>query len=253
IAAQYRENGQRTALRSGKIDVGFFSFPKTPAQLVRQCDPRNLISMGKNGSAEERNRVKNMIQSGAESNYQRETGFQKEQAKKYFGALCYGALNPDIFSSRYESQLVELNTLNQIWRKLTKPIIAYEKGFAASGEAGTDYLWSIGQFSKNSTFQDWDGAIEWLAWGLSWSLRLGALIALFTGYGALAAPQLFVAAQAVEWIAALLRPMVSALGTMPDVIGFQFDIIIASALGYEAILTQNIDIQALIVEGYALD
>jgi hypothetical protein len=126
-------------------------------------------------------------------------------------------------------------------------MVEYEKAFQAAGAQGTDYLWSLGRFAENSTFQDWDGAIEWLAWGVAWGLRLGGILAVFTGVGAAALPAAFAAAQGAEWIGAVLRPMVSWLGTMPDIIAFQYDVVLAAAAAYQASTEGGIDLDTLVV------
>jgi len=126
-------------------------------------------------------------------------------------------------------------------------MVQYEQGFAAANAQGTDYVWSAGRFMENSTFQDWDGAIEWLTWAVAWGLRLGGVLAVFTGFGVAAVPGAFAAAQGAEWIGALLRPAVSWLGTMPDIIAFQYDVIIAAALAFEAATEGNVDLDHLIV------
>jgi len=126
-------------------------------------------------------------------------------------------------------------------------MVQYEEAFAAANAQGTDYLWSMGRFAQNSTFQDWDGAIEWLTWAVAWGLRLGSVLLVFTGFGIAAVPTAFAAAQGAEWLGAVLRPAVSWLGTMPDVIAFQYDIVIAAALVYAAATEGNVDLENLIV------
>jgi hypothetical protein len=139
------------------------------------------------------------------------------------------------------------STLRGVWGQLVGPMVEYEKAFNATGAQATDYLWSIGRFAENSTFQDWDGAIEWLAWAVAWGLRLGGILAVFTGVGAAAVPAAFAAAQGAEWIGAVLRPAVSWLGTMPDIIAFQYDVVLAASLAYEASTEGNVNLDNLVV------
>jgi hypothetical protein len=76
---------------------------------------------------------------------------------------------------------------------------------------------------------------------------LGGVLAVFTGVGAAAVPAAFAAAQGAEWIGAVLRPAVSWLGTMPDIIAFQYDVVIAAAVAYEAATTGSINLDNIVV------
>ncbi|MBN1315467.1 MAG: hypothetical protein JXA42_08365 [Anaerolineales bacterium] len=255
IAMEYREKGRQTALNKGKIGAEFFAFPQTAGNLIRQCNPRNLISIGQNGSEEEKNRIKEAIRSGVEDDYRRETALQKKRAITFFEILCFEALNPDTLKQSDESQLVDLHELNQIWRQLAQTLTAFEKALQTGGKTGTDRLWSIGQFVPNSTYQDWDGAIEWLAWGVAWSYRLGSLAAQYSEYGELAASKYFTDNQGVKWVGTQVRQIAAALGALPDIIGFQFDLIVVAAVARDAMQTGNTDIrypdiQSLVVDGY---
>ena len=65
--------------------------------------------------------------------------------------------------------------------------------------------------------------------------------------GAAALPAAFAAAQGAEWIGAVLRPAVSWLGTMPDIIAFQYDVVIAAAVAYVAATEGNVSLDNLVV------
>lgn len=253
ITAQYRESGRQAALKDGNLNEEFYTFPKTLRQLARQCYPRNLVSMGRSGQAGEKDRVKGVIQSSVDTDHRREVDSQKEQAKKFFSALCINILDPARLSHDSDIKITGLDGLNQIWKQLAKPIIAYEKRFTTGSQTETGTPWSNDQFIQNITLRDWDGAISWLAWGLAWSLQLGSLAEFNSGNKAESVSNLSIASQGVEWITAHLKPMIAALIAMPDIIGFQFDLILAAALAYEAVLTRNVDIPSLIVDRYMLE
>jgi len=260
INAELRGRGRATAMANG-IHGGFFDFPRTTKQLPEMVTPRRVVSTAQNGSASQMRSVKQQVLSSAFGGYKREASAQRGQARQAFANLCRSVLD----AGRLEQEApdhVSSGSMRGVWPRLAGPMVKYEKAFAAASAQGTDYLWSGGHFAQagvkdgvfswttfyeNSTFQDWDGAIEWLGWAVAWGLRLGSVLAVFTGVGAAAVPVAFSAAEAADWITGLLRPAVSWLGTMPDVIAFQRDVVLAAALAYEAATVGNVDLNALVV------
>jgi len=204
------------------------------------------VAMGQNGSPAQMQAVKQRLLTNASGGYQQERSAQRSQARTTFANLCSGALDAQRLEQPAPEQLVA-STLRGVWGQLAGPMVEYEKAFQATGAQGTDYLWSLGRFAESSTFQDWDGAIEWLAWSVAWGLRLGGVLAVFTGVGAAALPAAFAAAQGAEWIGAVLRPAVSWLGTMPDIIAFQYDVVIVAAVAYEASTRGKVSLDNLVV------
>jgi hypothetical protein len=245
INRDVRGRGQATALANG-IQGPFFNFPQATGQLPDMLKPRRIVAMSPNGSPAQMQRVKQRITTNAAGSYQRERNAQRNQARTAFANLCRGALDATRLEQPAPEQLSS-STMRSIWGQLVGPMVKYDQAFSATGAQATDYLWSIGHFAENSTFQDWDGAIEWLAWAVAWGLRLGGVLAVFTGVGAAAVPAAFAAAQGAEWIGAVLRPAVSWLGTMPDIIAFQYDVVIATALAYEAATDGNVSLDNLVV------
>jgi hypothetical protein len=260
ISGELRGQGKATALANG-IHDGFFDFPRTTKQLPEMVKPRHVVSMAQNGSAGQMRAVRQQVLSNALGGYQREASAQRGQARRAFANLCRSVLD----AGRLEQEApdhVAGATMRRVWPRLAGPMVEYEEAFAAASAQGTDYLWSGGQFAEagvkdgmfswgtfyeNSTFQDWDGLIEWLGWAVAWGLRLGSVLAVFTGVGAAAVPLAFTAAEAADWIAGALRPAISWLGTMPDVIAFQRDVVLAAALAHEAATVGNVDLDALVV------
>ena len=251
INSEVRGRGQARAAANG-IHAAFFDFPRSTQELPEMVKPRRVVSMAQNGSPGQMRAVKQQILSRAAGAYRQEAGAQKSQARQAFANLCRGALDANRLEQPAPEQLTS-NSFLQVWRGLVHPMAEYEKAFNAAGAKGTDYLWSLGRFAENSTFQDWDGAIEWLAWAVAWGLRLGGVLAVFTGVGVAALPAAFAAAQGAEWIGAVLRPAVSWLGTMPDVIAFQFDVVLAAALAYEAATEGGVDLGTLVVPSEYVD
>jgi len=245
INSEVRGRGQATAMSNG-TNAAFFNFPQSTQKLPGMLKPRAIHSMGQNGSPAQMQAVKQRILTNAGGSYRQERTAQRSQARTTFGNLCRGALDAQRLEQPAPEQMTS-STLRGVWRQLAGPMVEYEKGFQAAGAQGTDYLWSLGRFAENSTFQDWDGAIEWLAWAVAWGLRLGGVLAVFTGVGAAALPAAFAAAQGAEWIGAVLRPAVSWLGTMPDIIAFQYDVVIAAAVAYEATTEGNVSLDNLVV------
>lgn len=245
INSEVRGRGQATAMRNG-ASAAFFNFPKSTQKLPGMLKPRSIVAMGQNGSPAQMQAVKQRLLTNAAGGYQQERSAQRGQARTTFANLCRAALDAQRLEQPAPEQLTS-STLRGVWGQLVNPMVEYEKAFKATGAQATDYLWSIGRFAENSTFQDWDGAIEWLAWAVAWGLRLGGVLAVFTGAGAAAMPAAFAAAQGAEWLAAVLRPAVSWLGTMPDIIAFQYDVVIAAAVAYEAATEGNLSLDNLVV------
>ena len=251
ISADVRSQGVSSASGRG-VGAGFYNFPQSTKTLVQDCTPRKVHAMGTNGSQSQMLAAKQKLRSQAEGSYQQELATQKQHARRLFVTLCREALDVNHLS-RPAPEQVRSSAYTSVWRNLASPMVQYEQAFAASNAQGTDYVGSIGRFAENSTFQDWDGAIEWLAWSVAWGLRLGGLLAVASGVGIAWVPAAFAAAQGTEWIAALLRPAVTWLGTMPDIIGFQYDVVIAAALAFEATMNGNVDLDSLVCESYYVE
>jgi len=244
INSAVRGRGRQRALDAG-ISTDFFHFPSSTNQLADKLKPRTLVANSPNGSAASKQAAKQQLLSFANGGYQREKATQQQQAKTAFVTLCRQALD----ASRLEQpapEHVNAGSFRGVWTQLAGPMIQYEQAFQATGAQATDYLWSIGRFKEASTFQDWDGAVEWIAWAVAWGLRLGGILLIFTGVGAAAVPMALTAAQFAEWLGAALRPAISALGTMPDIIAFQYDVVIAAALAFEAATVGGVELEGLI-------
>lgn len=244
ISSSVRGRGKQKVMSCG-VSSAFFSFPSSTNQLADKLRPRTLVANSPNGSAASKQAAKQQLLSFANGGYQREKSTQQQQAKTAFVSLCRQALD----ASRLDEaapEHINASSFRQVWGSLAGPMVQYEEAFKATGAQATDYLWSIGRFQEASTFQDWDGAIEWIAWAVAWGLRLGGILLIFTGVGAAAVPAAFAAAQFSEWLAAALRPAISALGTMPDIIAFQYDVVIAAALAFEAATVGGVDLDNMI-------
>ncbi len=249
ISVDHRGRGKHLASVHG-IGDPFFQFPKVVEDYARQNDdPKKIIQMGSSGSQSEKEAVKKRVEAQLRGDYSQEKSNQMRQAKQLFSKLCQMTLDPSLFLQEAPERLSHTQ-LNGVWRSLASPMTQYEEGFKAAQAQATDYLSSISRFKESATFQDLDGAIEWIAWAVAWTLRLGSLLAIGTGFGAASVPTAFAVAQGVEWAAAALRPAVVALGTMPDIVGFQFDIVIAASLAHTAATKGGIDPSTLVVPSY---
>jgi hypothetical protein len=242
-----RSRAVDSALSNG-IGRNFFVFPSTLPEFISSCKPDEVVNMA--GKSTEKDSVKNRIRSNAEGGYGREKENQKKGATSVFTKLCFRALDISHLANPAPN-LVHEGTAFKVWDALLGPMAAYEKDFDAAGASGTDYLTKpFKSFIDNSSFQDWDGAIEWVAWSVSWILRLGALCAIASGYGAPLAVSAFGAASAVEQTAALIRPAISWLGTMPDVVGMQFDVVLAATLMFSATIEGDVNVEEITVKTY---
>lgn len=233
---------------SNGVGRDFFAFPTTLSEFVSSCRPDEVVGMANN--ATEKGSVKNRIRANAEGGYGREKENQKRGAKSVFTKLCVQALDISHLANPAPN-LVHESTASKVWGALLGPMANYEKDFKAAGATGTDYLTEpFKSFVDNSTFQDWDGAVEWIAWSISWILRLGALGAIASGVAAPAAVGAFGIATAVEQTAALIRPAISWLATMPDVIGLQFDVVLAATLMFSATIEGDVNGEEIAVKTY---
>jgi hypothetical protein len=242
INRDLRGRGKDIALANG-VHTAFFAFPQATADLPGVLQPRRLLLGSQPDSI---TAMKSRVTGPAMGRSQEEIKAQTNQARHVFGSLCKKALDARHLEQPAPAQL-NSSTIRGVWRNLVGPMVSYETSFAAADAQGTDYLWSIGTFAENSTFQDWDGALEWLGWSLAWGLRLGAVLAIFTGVGAAGSLVAFTAADWVDRLGPLLRLMVGWLGTLPDVIAFQADVVLAAALTYGAAIEGVGDLDTLIV------
>jgi len=250
IKASMRSQGVQLVNANG-ARADFFKFPVTIKEIPKKSRPEAVVKLA--NSASEKKLAKENLRSFAEGGYQKEKANQHASAKVVLKKLCLRALDIDHLIKPGPEQITA-NTANNVWRKLLGPMVQYEGAFNSAGKAGTDYVLAVpSHFAKNSTFQDWDGAIEWLAWSAAWILRLGGLIAVGTGYGAVFVAPAFVAAGRLEQAAALLRPIVSWLGTVPDVVGLQFDVLISTALMYTALIEGGVNVDEMVIESYYVE
>ena len=260
ISREMRPMAQAVAYGYG-IHTSFFRFPSETVKIPEMVKPRRVVGMAQNGSAGQMEAVKQRILSRAAGGYQREADAQRNQARRLFTNLCRNVLRPGRLDQA-APQHIRAATMRDVWPRLAGPMAKYEEAFNRVAETGTDYLatgtdhlWSISGFDQESTFQDLDGAIEWLAWAVAWGLRIGGVLAVFTGVGVAALPAMFLFAQGADQIGAVLRPLVSWLGTMPDVIAFQCDVVLAAAAAYDAATGGDVDLDKLVgpSEGVTLD
>ncbi|HKZ54537.1 MAG TPA: hypothetical protein VJ123_03580 [Anaerolineales bacterium] len=252
VEAGLRSQAQGRAQGHG-LTPKFFTFPNTPAALVEQLKPANVVKQGSSGSQQEMNAAKQKLLTRAKGGYEGEKQVQNGEVRRLFTQLCQSALDADCLQKPAPEPVVASST-GALLRRMVEPMVQYERAFAASSAMGTDYVTSVpARFQENATFQDWDGAIEWITWAVSWALKLGALLSVATGVGVAWAPALFVSADAVERVAGVIRPAVSWLGTMPDVVGFQFDVVLVACLVHKAALEGGVDLEAILVEGYYVE
>lgn len=251
ISSELRGRGKQSALSVG-VSSAFFGFPKSTLKIVDQLKPRTVVASSPSGSRDQMNQTKKRLKAFADGGYQQEKATQVTQSRVAFASLLRQALDASLLEQKAPEHVGKA-TFDGVWRALIGPMVQYEKAFDATGQQGTDYMWSIGRFATGSSFQDWDGMVEWIAWALAWGLRLGGLLAIFTGVGAAAVPLAFSAAQFTEWLAAALRPALAAFGTMPDVIALQADVVVAAALGYEAAVKGGVDLDGAVVASYFIE
>jgi hypothetical protein len=249
IAPGLRRTGMEKACALG-LREAFFCFPKNAlVALGHSLNPRRLTNAyaGRAG-------LQQSLKAGAESGYQNERQVQQRDAFTYFENALLLALTPGFEGAPHDPRRAASRSMLGHLRTITRTMDEYVQGFdaaqAGGGEALTALparLWEAGEW----TAQDVEALVEWLVWGVqSLAILLGAL-GLVTGVGAAAGGALLAGGALISLIGAPLRVAIVALWTMPNILGFQYDVMVAHALLYDVLydgLPEPLD--DLIVERY---
>ncbi|HQN20588.1 MAG TPA: hypothetical protein PKV86_15660, partial [Syntrophobacteraceae bacterium] len=160
--------------------------------------------------------------------------------------LCVEALNkeaigkearsPNAFGQGHQPSFVLLS--------ITRPIENYEYALNSADENGVFgtsaislvYRATEGKFNP----LDLDVLIDWLNWVVAWGLRTLAILAIPLG-AVTGGVSLGIVGPALKYadyadrVCIVIRCGVTASCTMPDILGYQFDVLISGAVAYEAL------------------
>jgi hypothetical protein len=243
IKESYRPGGMVSV--KGKAGGDFFEFPRTLIQVfANKCRPDPVINQAGSGGQANLNATKQRYTSEAKAQLKAEKTKQKTMANRFFMQIFNEALDPLHFHLPAASSHVRTPQIKAPFQSILSLIQEYEDAFITAGSKGTDGIVKLSnRCGTNFTYQDLDTAIEWLSWSFSWLIRLGSLLLVFTGAGAISIPAWWGYAEIMDRVSAALRPVVSWVGTMPTVIGLQNDAIILSALMYEATVHGTVSLE----------
>jgi hypothetical protein len=195
------------------------------------------------------NRVKAQIKNGARNGFETEKNLQKQNAYKFFNHMVDEGLHPLKFQLGGPGVNVKTEQVKAEYDKLRSVIEAYERSFVQSSQVGFEYFYEVPHSAvTNFTYQDLDAAIEWLAWAISWLVRLGSLLLVLTGWGAMAIPVAWGYAEIFERVVAGVRPMISWIGTMPTVVGLIMDTVILAGLIYDMTIVGTVAAEHTLVD-----
>ena len=249
IAQRLRGAGIDKAQVLGLPDA-FFRFPWPALEaLGRSLAPTGLTT-GYTGRAP----MLHSLKTGAEGGYQKERALQQSEAFQYFETTLVRALNHDFESAPHDpTRSVSRGQFGRL-KAILQTMDEYIQGFSAAGAGGGEALTALPYRlweAKEWTPQDLEALVEWVVWALQGlAILLGAL-GLISGVGAAGGAALLAGASLLSLVGAPLRVTVVALWTMPNILGFQFDVIVAHALLYDVLydgLPETLD--DMIVERY---
>ncbi len=240
----YRD-GKKFLLSRAKCDAEFFKFvPASEKELLSRLKPASLkqdgyLNMGKEQS-------KAALKSKFEGAYKEYYLAQWTRARISLENLCVEALNkeaigkearsPNAFGQGHQPSFVLLS--------ITRPIENYEYALNSADENGVFgtsaislvYRATEGKFNP----LDLDVLIDWLNWVVAWGLRTLAILAIPLG-AVTGGVSLGIVGPALKYadyadrVCIVIRCGVTASCTMPDILGYQFDVLISGAVAYEAL------------------
>jgi hypothetical protein len=214
----YRHNRAEMVMTHG-VPRSFFSFPNESIERVQRTDlVAQAVELNGNTPAE-RQGMLNAVMSG----FVQETKMQQKAATGGFVALCKSALRPDRLENP-APPLIEAETVSQLWKPILEPMVRYEQAFGDTNRKIDETAEIFRRFRDMDTYQTIDSAMEWFGWGLSWLLKIIAVMTMAIGAGA----AFFLAAQVVDFITAMARTAACLALTFPDVLGFQMDTLLCA-------------------------
>lgn len=169
----------------------------------------------------------------AEQGYTTERNQQKDDALDYFELALLRALQQDFGATPAADSLGVSSSMLERLAILTHSMEEYVQGFATAQASGQDALTAVWARRMNATewtAQDVETMIEWIIWAVqALAILLGA-IGIATGVGAAAGAALLGAAGLMSLFGSGLRVAIVTLWTLPNIAGFQYDVVVAHAL-----------------------
>lgn len=249
IAPDLRKTGIAKAQALG-LRAEFFRFPESAlAALGHSLSPTGLT-----GGYTSRAAMLPALKAGAEGGYENERALQQREAFAYFETTLIRAMSHDFESAPNDPTRGVSRSMPHRLNPILQTMDEYLQGFGAAGAAGAEALTAMPARlweAREWTAQDLEALVEWFVWGLESVAVLVGTLAMLSGVGAPAGAAILNGASKVSQVGAFLRVGVIAFWTMPNVLGFQFDLIAAHALLFDVLydgLAETLD--NLIVERY---
>jgi hypothetical protein len=227
----------------------FFRFPENELiALGHALHPRSI------SPAYDKARMMHDMITKAENGYKKERLLQKNEALDYLENTLIQALTHDFEKTPNADALGVSSSMIENLRKITASMDEYVRGFKAaeaSGEEGLMAVWERRMHATEWTAQDVETMIEWMIWAVQSLAILLGLMGFLTGFGAPVGAALLSTAALMSLFGAGLRVAIVILFTMPNIVGFQYDVIVSHALMYDVLydgLPETLD--NIIVERY---
>ena len=235
IRSVLRPNLRTTGIRKSKeiaLDDAFFTFP---ANAIKSLGT-NLSPAAISNSNSNRSNLSQQLNQGATSQYQTERARQQSEAWTYFENTILRALSHD-FDAQPNDINLEVNTtsilkLQAISKTMNEYVTCFGVGKSSIGEMVPNLqkrLWEAEEW----TAQDLEVLVEWIVWAMQSLAILFGVIGIMTGVGAAAGATLLTASTTFSHVGAILRIAIISMLTLPNIVGFQYDIIALHALIYD--------------------
>lgn len=224
-AAQTRKNG---------VYEEFFRFPANAIQTLGN----SLAPAALTNSYTNRSSVQQALKSGAENAYHAERARQKETAFNYYFNTVLKSLSNQFAQDAYTADPGLPGKMTACLGTITRSMDEYVKGFSAADASGSEGLIATPMRwyqAEQWTAQDVDAMVEWVVWAVQSLAILLGVLGLVSGAGAGAGAALLGGAALMSLVGAHLRVAIVALFTLPNIVGYQYDVIIAHALLYEVL------------------
>jgi len=226
----------------GSLDPEFFKFSNAlVAKAVQKVHPKEIAQQS-GGKAH----ILGAMKEEFKGYYKEYYAPQWERARQFMVAVAggSGALNPKWLES--EDVKSTNRDATQMLRAILKPMLSYSNSFE-SGEGGVLATIYTAYYTGEWTPHDADMVLEFVSWGASWGLRIGAMVFILIPP---LEPAVVTMMEASDWsdrLFALARIGTTAFWTMPDILGSQFDVMRIYSLGYQNVF-HGVDVSTAILD-----
>lgn len=212
----------------GSLPQEFFKFSNEMVTKAAQRVHPKQIAQQSGGKAQILGAIKEEFKGYYKEYYEP----QWERARQFMVDLAgaAGALNPKWLDS--DDVKSENREATRLLQAILSPMIRYSNSFEA-GDDGVLATLMTAYYTGDWTPHDADVIFECAAWGCSWGLRLGGMVFILIPPLEPAVPVMMEASDWTDRLFALARIATTALYTMPDILGAQFDVMRVYSLAYQ--------------------